>query len=93
MRHWPSNPPEVPPMGPSKVLSGLAFTGRHARYTSADTWYPSWASDDKMYSPWTDGSVGPWSSDSHGRLAMTGRENNWFRSSQSRGRTTRNANG
>ncbi len=73
MRHWPSNPPEVPPMGPSKVLSGLAFTGRHARYTSADTWYPSWASDDKMYSPWTDGSVGPWSSDSHGRLAMTGR--------------------
>ncbi len=26
-----------------------------------------------MYSPWTDGRVGSWSSDSHGRLAMTGR--------------------
>jgi hypothetical protein len=24
-------------------------------YTHADTWYPSWASDDNLYSPWTDG--------------------------------------
>ena len=36
---------------------GIGFTGRHAEYTQADTWYPSWASDDNMYSPWTDGSV------------------------------------
>ena len=73
MRLWPSNPPEPPPFTPSALLSGLAFTGRSATYTDADTWYPSWASDDNMYSPWTDGAIGPWSSDSHGRLAMTGR--------------------
>jgi hypothetical protein len=26
-------------------------------YTRADTWYPSWAADGNMYSPWTDGYV------------------------------------
>ena len=31
--------------------------GRHAEYTHADTWYPSWASDDKLYSPFADGEV------------------------------------
>ena len=73
MRNWPSDPPGVPPIEPSKLLSGISLTGRRASYTSADTWYPSWASDDNMYSPWTDGTIGSWSSDSHGRLAMTGR--------------------
>jgi hypothetical protein len=24
-------------------------------YTRADTWYPTWAADDNLYSPWTDG--------------------------------------
>jgi hypothetical protein len=33
----------------------VTFTGRHAEYTNADTWYPSWAADDHLYSPWTDG--------------------------------------
>ena len=73
MRHWPSEPPENPPFEASELLSGVVFTGACANYTEADTWYPSWASDDTMYSPWTDGRVGSWSSDSHGRLAMTGR--------------------
>lgn len=73
MRHWPSNPPVPPPFASSEVVRGVVFSGRSATYTDADTWYLSWASDGNMYSPWTDGSVGGWSSDSHGPLAMTGR--------------------
>jgi hypothetical protein len=51
---------------------GIAFTGRHIRYADADTWYPSWASDGNMYSPWTDGSVGDVKSSSGGEKATTG---------------------
>ncbi|MEM1109891.1 MAG: hypothetical protein AAGH99_14500 [Planctomycetota bacterium] len=42
----------------STDFSGIEFTGRFANYTKGDTWYPSWASDGNLYSPWTDGSVG-----------------------------------
>ncbi len=56
-RKWPSQPPIDCPFEPSKEIVGLIFTGRHAAYTEADTWYPSWAADDTMYSPWTDGNV------------------------------------
>ncbi len=52
---WPSTPPPDCPFASSAAFDGLTFTGRHAEYTYADTWYPSWASDDHMYSPWTDG--------------------------------------
>jgi hypothetical protein len=41
------------------MLLGVRFTGRQAAYTNADTWYPSWASDDALYSPWTDGYFTP----------------------------------
>jgi hypothetical protein len=57
---------------PSDVLAGIRFTGRHASYTEADTWYPQWAADGALYSPWTDGTIDTWSSDSKGRLAMVG---------------------
>jgi hypothetical protein len=60
---------EIPP---SDVFAGVRFTGLHAEYTNADTWFPQWASDGALYSPWTDGTIGPWSSDSKGRLAMVG---------------------
>jgi hypothetical protein len=43
------------PFAPSAALRGLAFTGRYRNYTNADTWYPSWAADGHLYSPWTDG--------------------------------------
>jgi hypothetical protein len=56
-RTWASRPPEDCPFAPSTELVGLTFTGRHAAYTDADTWYPSWAADDNLYSPWTDGNV------------------------------------
>lgn len=69
---WPSAPPPDCPFGPSTDISGIAFTGRHAEYTGADTWYPSWASDGKLYSPFTDGTVGPISVSSGGKSAATG---------------------
>jgi hypothetical protein len=57
MTTWPSTPPDDCPFELSDVFTGLTFTGRHAEYTGADTWYPSWATDDALYSPWTDGNI------------------------------------
>ena len=54
-RVWPSEPPADCPLERSTSLTGLAFTGRFATYTGADTWYPSWGADNILYSPWTDG--------------------------------------
>ena len=42
------------PFPQSESLKGIRFTGRFANYTDADTWYPSWAADNRMYSPFTD---------------------------------------
>lgn len=69
---WESAVPEDCPFERSLELTGLFFTARHAEYTSADTWYPSWASDNNMYSPWTDGTVKGLQSNSAGRNATTG---------------------
>lgn len=55
---WPSKLPTDCPFQPSSSFTGIAFTGRHAEYTGADTWYPSWASDGHLCSPWTDGDFG-----------------------------------
>ena len=52
---WPSQPPRDCPFKPSAELTGIYFTGRHSDYRCGDTWYPSWASDGNLYSPWTDG--------------------------------------
>ena len=49
----PDGAPDV-----STHYKGIEFTGRYANYTKADTWYPSWASDGNLYSPWTDGTIG-----------------------------------
>lgn len=48
-------PPRGCPFELSEELTGIYFTGVHSDYYVGDTWYPSWASDDKMYSGWTDG--------------------------------------
>ena len=69
---WPSEPPKDCPFPPSATLGGIVFTGRHAGYVNADTWYPSWASDGNLYSPWTDGSVNGLGSSSAGKGATTG---------------------
>ena len=70
-----SGRPNRPPIAPSSLrqtLKGLRFTGRHAEYVNADTWYPSWAADGNLYSPWTDGNVNGLNSDSGGKKATTG---------------------
>lgn len=57
---WASN--NVPmdcPFEKSQTLKDIVFTGRYANYTDADTWYPTWASDGNLYSPWTDGYLIP----------------------------------
>jgi hypothetical protein len=54
---WPSQPPEDCPFEKSKQLSGVYFTGAQHTRNYGDTWYPSWASDGNMYSPWTDGNT------------------------------------
>ncbi|MHC4098483.1 MAG: hypothetical protein ACYSU3_20790, partial [Planctomycetota bacterium] len=52
---WKSEVPKDCPFAQSPSLTGIRFTGRHSDYTCGDTWYPSWASDGNLYSPWTDG--------------------------------------
>jgi len=71
-RVWPSTPPADGPFPKSDTLIGIGFTGRHAEYTGADTWYPSWAADGNLYSPWTDGNVNGLGSFSGGTNATTG---------------------
>jgi hypothetical protein len=69
---WPSEPPADCPFQKSKVIAGIAFTPRHAEYGHADSWYPSWASNGDLYSPFTDGSVDDVKSMSNGPKATTG---------------------
>ena len=69
---WSIAAPAGCPFQKSATFGGIAFTGRHAEYENADTWYPSWASDNKMYSPWTDGTVKGLRSNSAGKEASTG---------------------
>ena len=70
---WESKIPADCPFQKSASLTGVFFTGRHSDYRCGDTWYPSWASDGNMYSPWTDGKTDgiPCSSGS-GQNAETG---------------------
>ena len=59
---WESKLPEDCPFQPSRDLVGILFTGFVSDYRLpdtriADTFYPSWASDGNLYSPYTDGRV------------------------------------
>lgn len=54
---WRSPAPADSPFDQSETLTGIYFTGRHSDYVVGDTFYPSWASDGNLYSPWTDGRV------------------------------------
>jgi hypothetical protein len=69
---WPSEPPNDIPFEQSQDLAAILFTGKHSDYRVADTWYPSWATDGNLYSPWTDGQTDGISSSSGGRNATTG---------------------
>jgi len=52
---WDSAIPDDCPFERSQTITGIYFTGRHSDYHCGDTFYPSWASDGNLYSPWTDG--------------------------------------
>ena len=54
---WESPTPLDCPFPQSNDLTGVYFTGRHSDYKCGDTFYPSWASDGNLYSPWTDGTT------------------------------------
>ena len=73
---WPNAPPSAIPYPPSADLAGFQYlNGANAvpPGVKADTWYPSWAVNGKMYSSWTDGSVdGHSSSSGGGDKATTG---------------------
>lgn len=46
------------PFPKSTDILGFDFYGGHNyQYGGADTWYPSWAADGNLYTPWTDGHV------------------------------------
>jgi hypothetical protein len=53
---WKSEKPADCPFNQSDKFNGIKFLGVKSGFHVADTWYPVWADDDKMYSPWTDGS-------------------------------------
>ena len=55
---WKSEPPEGIPFKQSQEFKGVKFLGKAAHHWTGDTWYPSWASDDLLYSPVTDDGKG-----------------------------------
>lgn len=70
---WKSEVPKDCPFEQSDTYKGVRFTGKHAAYTNADTYYPTWAENDTLYSPWTDGKIGDVGiNSSKGPKAMTG---------------------
>jgi len=68
---WTSEPPPDVPFEKSEELTGIEFCGVHSDYRFADTWYPTWAEDDNLYSPWTDGPLHNDSSSSDGVVVDT----------------------
>jgi len=52
---WVSEIPEGCPFEQSKEYTGVKFLGIKSGYRYGDTWYPTWAENDTLYSPWTDG--------------------------------------
>ena len=52
---WESEPPDDIPFEQSESLIGIRFPGKKSGLVIGDTWYPTWADDDRLYSPYTDG--------------------------------------
>jgi hypothetical protein len=75
---WKSEVPADCPFQQSKELTGIKFLGIKSGFHFGDTWYPTWADDGRLYSPWTDGSCwrldGSWenSNSGDGEHATTG---------------------
>ena len=77
---WNSEPPGDCPFARSQELTGIRFLGVKSGFHYGDTWYPTWAADDKLYSPWTDGDCwrldgsveSVYSGEGNGEFARTG---------------------
>ncbi len=54
---WPSEIPADCPFKPSGLFNAIKFLGLKSGYRYGDTWYPTWAANDTLYSPWTDGTT------------------------------------
>ena len=56
---WPdAGPSKHIPFEKSTDILGFEYlAGKNAQYGHADTWYPTWAADGNLYTPWTDGTV------------------------------------
>jgi len=52
---WMSETPQDCPFDQSEHITGIRFLGVKSGYRYGDTWYPTWAANDTLYSPWTDG--------------------------------------
>lgn len=52
---WQSEIPLDCPFEQSESIISIRFLGVKSGYHYGDTWYPTWASNDTLYSPWTDG--------------------------------------
>ena len=76
---WKSEPPADCPFEPSRELRGIEFLGVHGDYRFADTWYPTWAADGNLYSPWTDGDVHGEASSSDGVIEEKINDTRWLK--------------
>ena len=55
---WKSETPSDCPFKQSRELTGIMFLGLKSGLHGGDTWYPTWADNDNLYSPYTDGGCG-----------------------------------
>ena len=54
---WPSEIPSGCPFEQSNDFRQIRFLGDKSGFRCGDTFYPAWADDDLMYSPYTDGNT------------------------------------
>ncbi|MFM7181221.1 MAG: hypothetical protein ACKO2G_07135 [Verrucomicrobiales bacterium] len=52
---WPNAIPEDCPFAGTEAFTDIRFLGIKSGFRYGDTWYPTWAENDTLYSPWTDG--------------------------------------
>lgn len=69
---WKSAPPADCPFPASKEITGITLLGVKSGFHFGDTWYPTWANDGNLYSPWTDG--GAWRLDGSYDTSQSGGE-------------------
>lgn len=70
---WTDETPSDCPFERSTAFTGILFTGKASDYYCGDTFYPSWADDGNLYSPYTDGTTdGMTSSSGSSDQATTG---------------------